>query len=221
MAGSLGKTFTIGLTREQRLDGFDHIGRLIGHQDIAARLHAIRRYAGMSIHARFPFGTIEGWTVAQHTLLVAALIPRSIPEAIPYALLHDAHEGYIGDWITPVKQALAFAGQHADAFKAARALHTLEQRIAKAIHFRAGLPFPPHDDIASAVHYADQQAYTTEVRHLIPPHQAREFSTDGLPEPADKELLGEIAAAPMPLFLTAAFAKHILRNVTPQERPFA
>lgn len=45
--------------------------------------------------------------VAQHSLLVEELMP---PDAEPaerlWALLHDAHEAYVGDLPTPVKQAM-------------------------------------------------------------------------------------------------------------------
>ncbi|MBX6427262.1 MAG: hypothetical protein IRZ09_15250 [Variibacter sp.] len=188
----------------RRLSLLDPDPALVDFGDIAVRLHEIRRYAGMTLNA-------GGWTVAQHTLLVAALVPPEVPEAVPYALLHDAHEGYIGDWITPVKQALAADGQGARGFSAAGALYRLEQRMARAIHARAGLPFPPHDDIATAVKYADQQAYTTEVRHLVPARQAREFTIDGLPPPADAALIEAVMRLDARAALASAFARHFGR----------
>jgi hypothetical protein len=46
--------------------------------------------------------------VAQHSLLVEQLMPEGTDAAGRLiALLHDAHEAYVGDLITPVKQALA------------------------------------------------------------------------------------------------------------------
>lgn len=63
--------------------------------DIVAPLLRIVRFNGHSMSAV---------SVAEHSLLVAALVGV---RAKPYALLHDAHEAYIGDIATPVARALA------------------------------------------------------------------------------------------------------------------
>jgi hypothetical protein len=70
---------------------------VIEFDDIATGLGEIIRYAGMSV---------GGWNDASHTLLVAAIAARELDEARPYALLHDAHERFLGDDITPKKIAL-------------------------------------------------------------------------------------------------------------------
>ena len=60
---------------------------------------------------RFAGHTARHYSVAEHSLLVVEIIEREIAEHSPgtllAALLHDAHEAYIGDITSPVKQALA------------------------------------------------------------------------------------------------------------------
>lgn len=67
--------------------------------DIAHALAGIPRFNG---HTRQP------WSVAQHSLLVLALLDPEIttPEERLAALLHDAHEAYIGDITSPVAAAI-------------------------------------------------------------------------------------------------------------------
>jgi hypothetical protein len=67
-------------------------------EDIQHALAQIPRWGG---HARM-FGG-EPWTVAMHSVLVAMLAARkdSRHHIIKAALLHDAHEAYIGDIATP------------------------------------------------------------------------------------------------------------------------
>jgi 5'-deoxynucleotidase YfbR-like HD superfamily hydrolase len=60
--------------------------------DIAHHIARIHRYTG---------GT--EWSVAAHSLCVAMLVP---PEFKLEALLHDAHEAYVGDVSAPVKAAM-------------------------------------------------------------------------------------------------------------------
>lgn len=60
--------------------------------DIAHHLARIYRYTG---------GT--EWSVAAHSLCVAMLVPR---EFRLEALLHDAHEAYVGDVSSPMKSAM-------------------------------------------------------------------------------------------------------------------
>lgn len=76
--------------------------------DIAHHLAGIARFNGATI------GT-HAYTVAQHSVLVLHLVdgvcgdPASKDMALA-ALLHDAHEAYVGDITTPVKAALRAMG---------------------------------------------------------------------------------------------------------------
>ena len=47
---------------------------------------------------RYGGRTPEPWSVASHSVLVEGLCP---PEYRPWALLHDAHEVFLGDFMTP------------------------------------------------------------------------------------------------------------------------
>jgi 5'-deoxynucleotidase YfbR-like HD superfamily hydrolase len=68
--------------------------------DIAHHLSLINRYSGATEYA---------WSVAGHSLLVAALMQREgcTPEQCLHGLLHDAAEFAAGDTTSPVKQAMA------------------------------------------------------------------------------------------------------------------
>lgn len=117
--------------------------------EVAHALSHLCRYAGH---------TKVFYSVAQHCCLVASLVPL---ELRLYGLLHDAHEAYIGDITTPVKEAL---GSAAD-----MALRTIESKLQKAIHEAAGLVWPPHPTVLGVVKYADLVALQTERRDLLAP----------------------------------------------------
>ncbi|MEY4416901.1 MAG: hypothetical protein RIQ53_4194 [Pseudomonadota bacterium] len=120
--------------------------------DMAHALGQIPRYCG---HARRPY------SVAEHSILVAQIIEAAYPDARgnPHAglaaLMHDAHEAYIGDLSTPAKGILGEPW----------ALY--EERMQRAVRTRYGL----HQ---AAVHWApilqaaDRIALATERAQLLP-----------------------------------------------------
>lgn len=57
---------------------------------------------------RFGGRTREPWSVAGHSVLVEMLCP---PSAKPWALLHDAHEAFVGDITTPAVDLIATVGR--------------------------------------------------------------------------------------------------------------
>ena len=73
-------------------DPFNPDPALIDLRDIAHALGNICRFGG---HSR------RYYSVAEHSILVASLVPE--PLRLP-ALLHDAAEAYLGDIITPIKR---------------------------------------------------------------------------------------------------------------------
>ncbi|NTT88242.1 hypothetical protein [Tabrizicola fusiformis] len=56
---------------------------------------------------RFGGRTREPWSVAAHSVLVERLCP---PDLRPWALLHDAHEAFIGDMTGPAVDLLCLCG---------------------------------------------------------------------------------------------------------------
>ena len=119
--------------------------------DIAHALAQINRFTG---HARRPY------SVAEHSLLVLEIIEREFPATNVHgrlaALMHDAHEAYVGDMATPLKRLVGPAWDLMEA-KAERTL-----RSAYALHTAAA-------DHAAVVKAADLIALATERAQLMPP----------------------------------------------------
>jgi 5'-deoxynucleotidase YfbR-like HD superfamily hydrolase len=120
---------------------------------------------------RFTGHTQCFYSVAQHMVHTTDLVDL---EAKPYALLHDAHEAYVGDWSTPLKWAVNDLGG-GDAIK------RLVTKADQAIFSAAGLawPMPPH--IAAQVKRADMVMLATERRDLLA--DGPDWGID-LPDPA-------------------------------------
>lgn len=90
------------------------------------------------------------YSVAQHCLVVAELVPAQYQLE---ALLHDATEAYVGDLVSPLKQALPEYRQ-------------IEMRVWHAICHRFDIDpvLPP------CIHDADLIALATEKRDLMADH---------------------------------------------------
>lgn len=110
-------------------------------EDIAHALSQIIRFTG---HARAPY------TVAQHSLLVAELVP---PQHRLWALLHDASEAYLGDVASPLKSLLP---QYQE----------LEEGFQRIIAGRFDLPWPMPREVKDA----DRAALMMEKRDLLLVH---------------------------------------------------
>ena len=109
----------------RRLDLLDPSPLDIEIEDIAHGLARVARWNGQTKGE-------SAFSVAQHCLVVervvAGLRPRAQKPLRLAALLHDAAEYVIGDLISPFKAAVGLD------YKA------FEQRLARAIHIRFGLP---------------------------------------------------------------------------------
>ena len=108
----------------RRLDLLDPAAIDIEVEDIAHGLAFLARWNGQTI-GEFPY------SVAEHSLLVDKIFrrlnPKSNPEQMLIALLHDAPEYVIGDMISPVKASVGLGYDE------------LDKRLAAAIHIRFGL----------------------------------------------------------------------------------
>ncbi len=100
---------------------------------------------------RFSGHTIKFYSVAQHSCMVHDLCPL---EARPWALLHDAHEAYIGDIPTPLQTALHALG-------GGIALGVITQRLDRAIAKAFGLALPDEPTRLEVRHW-DRVALNTE-----------------------------------------------------------
>jgi uncharacterized protein len=111
------------------------------------------------------------WSIAAHSILVARLVETNTPgasaELMIAALLHDAHEAYIGDTTSPVKQALAAIDPAAmDAWRA------LEGTVQSAIHRALELPIVLPVEWEVAVKVADLRALKLErISFMAPCHR--------------------------------------------------
>ena len=125
----------------RRLDLLDPSPLDIEIADIAHGLARVARWNGQTNGAHI-------FSVAQHTLLVEAVMREQLPridvKVRLAALLHDAPEYVIGDMISPFKAVLD------GAYKA------VEKRLLSAIHIRFGLPPVLAAEITQQIKAADQ-----------------------------------------------------------------
>ena len=121
---------------------------------------------GLAYQCRFNGQTCEFYSVAQHSLVVAALVPPRLRMA---ALLHDAAEAYLGDMVKPLKVLLPeFAA--------------IEDKVTRIIGDTFGVDFSDYGPIKEA----DLIALATEKRDLMPHSVERWAHLDtvrALPDP--------------------------------------
>ncbi len=103
---------------------------------------------GLAYQCRFNGQTREFYSIAQHSLIVASLVPSRLRLA---ALLHDAAEAYLGDMVKPLKVLLP-------------EFSALEESVTDIIASTFGIDFSDYDPIKRA----DLIALATEKRDLMP-----------------------------------------------------
>ena len=131
-----------------RVDLLDPRPEQISIRDIAHHLALINRFNG---------ATVAGpYSVAQHSCVVAGYLADYGPVAMLLGLLHDAHEAYLCDLITPVRRAIV-----------PQLYHVLCSRFDGVIRQSLRLT-GPSPGIAMAVDHADRIALATEWRDLMP-----------------------------------------------------
>lgn len=127
----------------KRLDLFEPDADMIDPRDIAHSLAHLCRFNGY---------TREFYSVAQHSCLVADLVPTEHKLA---ALLHDATEAYLGDMTRPLKEWMPY-------------YRGFEDVIWGRVCERFGLEI----DLPASVLQADLIALATERRDMMPPDPA-------------------------------------------------
>lgn len=141
--------------------------------DIAHSLALQNRFNG---HTRCPY------SVGQHSVLVSRIVEQRMglyPTPDPpcneplLGLMHDAHEAYIGDVISPVKKLLG------------ETWRGLENTCDVIIQLGFALKRNPNS--LAVVKEADQIALATEVRDLIP--GGRIVGGASLPEPLHERIV--------------------------------
>lgn len=103
---------------------------------------------GLAYQCRFNGQTSAFYSVAQHSLIVASLVPDELKFA---ALLHDSAEAYLGDMVKPLKVLLP-------------AFSEIEDNVARIIGECFGVDLSHHP----AIKRADLIALATEKRDLMP-----------------------------------------------------
>lgn len=145
---------------------------------------------GLAYQCRFNGQTRAFYSVAQHSLLVARILPPHLQRA---ALLHDAAEAYLGDIVKPLKRLLP---------DFARIESGVTALIAQAFGVDFGSDAPeapePRRAIYRAIKHADMVALATEKRDLMP-HSTEAWSYlrgfEPLPEPIEPLPPAEAKAA--------------------------
>jgi uncharacterized protein len=176
----------------RRLDLLDPTPVDIELEDMAHGLAFVARWNGQT-RGDFPY------SVAEHSLLVEALVGRLAPRTEPRwrlaALLHDAPEYVIGDMISPVKAAV---GPDYGA---------LDARLAAAVHLRFGLPADIPARVKTLIKRADRISAWLEAVQIAGFGEAEADRFFGKPPAATVAAL-TIAPRP-PVEVRAAFiARH-------------
>jgi 5'-deoxynucleotidase YfbR-like HD superfamily hydrolase len=137
----------------RRLDLLDPSPLDIEIEDIAHGLAFVARWNGQT-RGDQPF------SVAEHSLLVEEIFARLSPGGAPparwrlAALLHDAPEYVIGDMISPFKAALGLDYRE------------FEERLARAVRIRFGLPAALPAAVAQRIKRADRASAWLEAVQL-------------------------------------------------------
>ena len=125
----------------------------VNFRDIAASLAKICRFTG---------ATFSHYSVAQHSILVASILP---PQLQAYGLLHDAHEAYLGDIATPVKNLLRRTNSPVSL--GPHPLDLAETVIDAAIYKAARMPWPLGAGEIKQLKLCDFMAFNTERLDLM------------------------------------------------------
>ncbi len=165
----------------RRLDLLDPSPLDVEIEDIAHGLARVARWNGQTLGD-------HPYTVAEHSLLVERLVGTMKPKAsaaeLLTALLHDAPEYVIGDMISPFKAALGLD------------YRAFEERLARAVRLRFGLPAEADPALEKLVKRADRASAFFEATQLAGFTEAEAARFFGRPRLAGA---GEVRLAPRPI----------------------
>ena len=134
---------------------------------------------------RFNGHCIGFYSVAQHSVLVADLLP---PELRIYGLLHDAHEAFIGDLVLPLKNLFRIAAIARNDPSIENIVKHAEKRIDKVIYSKANVPLPTIR-ISKQIKRADLSALAAERRDLIVGTSPRSWTVPKGVEAPEQEIV--------------------------------
>lgn len=123
-----------------------------------ADIHIVDIAHALSQICRFGGHTRQFYSVAQHSVGVADLLPKELKL---YGLLHDSGEAYLGDMVQPLK-CMPHNSENRE----------LEVGMLAKIHIAFGLDPYPSSAAAAAIHEADLVMLATERRDLLAPDSA-------------------------------------------------
>lgn len=139
-----------------------HSGRCVNLVEPRAESICIIDIAwSLSRQARFNGHTLgdHPYSVAQHSVYVADKVLDATKDrrAALHALLHDAHEAYMGDIVTPLKRV-------------PRVMHVVEdiERALQHVIREAHGMNPPSKQVQQIIHLYDLQALAVEAYNLMP-----------------------------------------------------
>lgn len=159
--------------------------------DVAYALAHANRYAGNA----------GAYSVAQHSILVANVLPEWLR---PYGILHDAHEFVIGDMTRPTKMALMALGLDMDPFE------RLRDGIDRAMYYAAGLAWPVSRETREIIKHADLRVTMTEKRDVLTPMSVTDKEWLHGPEPVEP-LTETIVAWADPIHAQRKFEQELKR----------
>lgn len=125
----------------------------ISIEDIAWSLSRTARFNGST-------GGEFVYSVAQHSVWVSMAIQQFWGRDASFALkalLHDAHEAYTGDIVTPMKRMESLHP----------AIAEIEERLQRTIHVALDVPWPDENE-GRLIKQTDTLASIVEAHHLVP-----------------------------------------------------
>lgn len=128
----------------KRFDLLDPKVEQVELNDIAHALSNICRFGGH---------TVKHYSVAQHSVIVASMVPANRKMRLA-ALFHDSAEAYVGDMVSPLKHAMPNFSE-------------AEDRVAAVIQQKFGVA---NWDLIPQIKRADYAALKAEKEDLLPYH---------------------------------------------------